>query len=276
MLSRGPEPSGTENMLQPDRSASRNIHLAVITVCLNDLDGLKKTYASVRAQTRQPCQWIVADGDSSDGTVDWLRQLHWEPLSFSSQVDGGIYEGMNHGLQCTDADYVLFLNSGDLLAGVHVLESVEKELAALQPGPALLFGDSFEVDRWSRPNLRRARPAWWVWLGMPTTHQAMFFRRDALPTGFDTRYRLSGDYAAVCALYRRGAKFHHLALPIAHFHLGGRSDQQRQRFLRENLEIRRRLLRMPVLPALVLHLAHCVHGWIKYHLPSLHGLVRYG
>jgi putative colanic acid biosynthesis glycosyltransferase len=265
-------------MLQLDRSANRDLRLAVITVCLNDLDGLKKTYGSIRMQSRPPSRWIVADGGSSDGTLGWLQQLDWQPLSFSSQSDGGIYQGMNHGLQGADADYVLFLNSGDSLAGDHVLESVETELAGLQPLPALLFGDSFEVDRWSQPNLRRARPAWWVWFGMPTTHQAMFFRRDALATGFDTRYRLSGDYAAVCSLYRvrRGADFRHLALPVAYFHLGGRSDRQRPQLLRENLEIRRKILGVPALPAFLLHVAHYVHGWVKYHLPWLHGWMRYG
>jgi putative colanic acid biosynthesis glycosyltransferase len=252
--------------------------IAIVTVCLNDLAGLKKTYESIRAQTKPAAQWIVADGGSNDGTVEWLRSIQWEILSYSSRADGGIYQGMNHGLQRADAAFVLFLNSGDLLADSTVLESVESRLAELEEWPVLLFGDSFEVDRWMRPNLRRARPAWWVWLGMPTTHQAMFFRRDALPSGFETRYRLSGDYAAVTSLYRaqRGTNFHHLARPVAHFHLGGRSDQLRRKFLLENLEIRRRILGMPVLPAMVLHLAHRVHGWIKYHLPWLHGMFRYG
>lgn len=250
----------------------------IVTVCLDDLAGLQKTYESIRVQTRPPRQWIVADGGSSDGTVEWLRTVDSPLLSYSSRADGGIYQGMNHGLQRADADFVLFLNSGDLLAGPAVLEAVESRLAELPERPVLLFGDSFEVDRRMRPNLRRARPAWWVWLGMPTTHQAMFFRRDALPEGFDTRYRLSGDYAAITALYRkrRGRDFHHFPLPVAHFHLGGRSDQFRRRFLRENLDIRRRVLGMPALPALALHVAHYVHGWIKSHLPALHGFFRYG
>ena len=204
--------------------------IAVVTVCLNDLAGLKKTYESVHGQTMPPLQWIVADGASSDGTVEWLGHTEWAPMSWSSKADGGIYQGMNGGIERAQADYLLFLNSGDTLAGPGVLQSVVQELARLPERPVLLFGDSFEVDRWHRPNLRRARPAWWVWVGMPTTHQAMFFRRDALPSGFDTRYRLSGDYAAVTSLYRMrgGADFHHLPVPFAHFHLGGRSDQLRQ------------------------------------------------
>ncbi len=59
---------------------------------------------------------------------------------------------------------------------------------------------------------------------MSTTHQAMYFRTDALADGFDTRYRLSGDYAAVTRLYvaNRGADFRHLPKPLCRFRLGGR------------------------------------------------------
>jgi putative colanic acid biosynthesis glycosyltransferase len=265
---------------KPWRSASaqRGEKVAIVTVCLNDLRGLQATYESVRMQTLRPRQWIVADGASLDGTPDWLGQLDFPPLDWTSKADGGIYRGMNRGLERAEADYVLFLNSGDTLAAPDVLEAVDRELTHLANPPAVLFGDSFEVDRWSVPHLRRARPVWWIWLAMPTTHQAMFFRRDVLPAGFDTRYRLSADYAAITELFmaRRGADFHHLPRPLCNFHLGGRSDQWRTSFLRENLEIRRRVLGMPAVPAYLLHLAHYVHGWIKQHLPSLHGLVRYG
>jgi putative colanic acid biosynthesis glycosyltransferase len=144
--------------------------------------------------------------------------------------------------------------------------------------PSLLFGDCFEVNSQGDAFLRRARPAWWVWLGMPTTHQAMYFRRDALPSGFDTRYRWSGDYDAVARLYmaRRGTDFLHLPKPLCRFHLGGRSDQHRRAFLRENLDIRQRALGMSAAPAYALHAAHHVQGWIKRYVPAVHRSMRYG
>jgi putative colanic acid biosynthesis glycosyltransferase len=252
--------------------------IAVVTVCLNDLEGLQKTYESVRAQSLPPLQWIVADGASVDGTVNWLEQLGWAPLCWSSKADGGIYQGMNGGIERAEADYLIFLNSGDALADGDVLSLVSQELARLAERPALLFGDCYEFDLLQRRNLRRARPAWWVWVGMPTTHQAMFFRHGALPGAFDTRYRLCADYAAVSELYRahRGADFHYLPRPLCHFHLGGRTDQLRQKSLEEMLEIRRSVLGMPSVPAQLLHLAHQVQRWVKFRLPWLHGLIRYG
>lgn len=249
-----------------------------MTVCLNDLPGLQSTYESVRSQTTPPSQWIVVDGASTDGTQDWLGTLDWPFLTWSSGRDGGIYQGMNTGLRQARADYVLFLNSGDVFCAPDVLETVADCLARSAPRPALLYGDCLEVDLRGRAFLRRARPAWWVWLGMPTTHQAMYFRSDALRDGFDTRFRWSGDYDAVARLYmaRRGIDFLRLPEPLCHFHLGGRSDQHRRAFLRENLDIRRRVLGMSAPTAYILHAAHHVQGWIKKYVPAVHRWMRYG
>jgi putative colanic acid biosynthesis glycosyltransferase len=252
--------------------------IAVVTVCLNDLPGLKLTFESLRIQTQLPQQWIVADGASRDGTPDWLRTLNFPLLAWTSEPDGGIYDAMNKGLERADADYVLFLNSGDVLATPDVLDVVSNALAGCADQPSLLYGDCFEVDERGVNHLRRARPAWWVPVGMPTCHQAMLFRMDAIKDGFDTRYRLHGDYAAVSALYKRvrGQDFEHIQIPLCRFKLGGRSDQQARALLRESFEIRRRVLGMAVAPALILHALHGLHALIKRYVPMLHRLVRYG
>jgi putative colanic acid biosynthesis glycosyltransferase len=259
-------------------STSRRAGIAVVTVCRNDLAGLKATAESVRAQTQPPSLWVVADGASTDGTREWLETIDWPLLRWSSCRDGGIYQGMNNGLAEVDAEYVLFLNSGDVFCDPAVLADVSEFLTRCTSLPSLLYGDSYEVDTQGLSYLRRARPPWWVWLGMPTTHQAMYFRRSSLPEGFDTRYRWSGDYDAVARLYmaRRGADIAHLPRPICRFHLGGRSDQNRRSFLRENLDIRRRILGMSAPPAYVLHAAHHVQGWIKRYVPAVHRAIRYG
>jgi putative colanic acid biosynthesis glycosyltransferase len=252
--------------------------VSVVTICLNDLAGLQATHGSLRRQTLPPAQWLVMDGGSGDGTVEWLRGVDWAPLAWLSEPDRGIYDAMNKGLARTTARYVLFLNSGDVLSSPDVLQAVEEALAASAVPPPLLYGDCFEVYPDGRAFLRRARPHFWVPIGMPTTHQAMYFRVDALGQGFEADYRLSGDYEAVCRLYARfgGRDFVRLQRPLAHFQLGGRSDQQRSVLLEENHEIRRRVLGMGAARAWLLDLLHGLHGRVKKHAPVLHRLVRYG
>jgi putative colanic acid biosynthesis glycosyltransferase len=251
--------------------------MAIVTVCLNDLAGLKSTYESLRNQTQPPRQWIVADGDSSDGTQAWLKNIEWPLMTWSSAADGGIYQGMNSGLRQVDADYVLFLNSGDTLAGPGVLRDIFEVLANSPSEPSLLFGDCYVVEENGQQFRRRARAASWVPLGMPTSHQAMVFRTAALVPGFDTRFRLSGDYAAVMKLYaaNRGADFMYVPTPLCRFQLGGRSDQHRRNGLQEDRQIRRETLGMGPLTAGILHVAHSAQGWLKRKVPTVHRLMRY-
>jgi putative colanic acid biosynthesis glycosyltransferase len=251
--------------------------ISVVTVCLNDQRGLKLTFDSLASQTSPPRQWIVADGGSHDGTPDWLASNHWPPLAWTSERDSGIYFGMNRGLSRVDADYVLFLNSGDTLAGPDVLAWVTAALADHRPAPALLYGHCLVLESDNRVWLRRARPPGWTPVGMPASHQAMFFGLDSIRAGYDIRYRLSADYALVIALYRanRGHDFLRVDRALCQFQPGGRSDQQREVGLREDLAIRQSLLGMSPAFSYALQALHEMQWWIKRRLPSVHRVTRY-
>lgn len=253
------------------------LSISVVTVCLNDLHGLRATFESLFAQRLAPHQWIVADGGSNDGTSDWLASLHWPPLMWTSERDGGIYAGMNRGLEGVTADYVLFLNSGDTLIRPDVLERVHRSLATPKdPPPVLLYGDCIVDASDAPPWIRRARPPTWTPFGMPASHQAMFFRVVSIAGGFDTRYRLSADYALVLRLYResRGADFLQVEYPVCRFRPGGRSDQRRAVGLREDLAIRRSVLGMSRSASRSLHALHLAQSWVRNRLPAVYRAVR--
>ena len=48
--------------------------LSIITVNLNNLEGLKKTYDSVVCQTFTDYEWLVIDGGSTDGSREFIEQ----------------------------------------------------------------------------------------------------------------------------------------------------------------------------------------------------------
>ncbi len=52
--------------------------VSIITVCYNNLEGLKKTVGSVTSQTWDAFEYIVIDGGSEDGTnPDILKRTHY-------------------------------------------------------------------------------------------------------------------------------------------------------------------------------------------------------
>ena len=59
-------------------------------------------------------QYIVVDGASTDGSREILAATHG--IDWTSEPDGGIYEALNKGIAKATGQYVLFINSGDLIA----------------------------------------------------------------------------------------------------------------------------------------------------------------
>lgn len=98
--------------------------LSIVTVNLNNRDGLQKTIDSVICQTFHDLEWIVIDGGSTDGSRELIEQYSDHFAYWVSEPDKGIYNAMNKGIRVTHGDYLLFLNSGDWLYKDNVLESV--------------------------------------------------------------------------------------------------------------------------------------------------------
>lgn len=98
--------------------------LSIISVCFNNKDGLIKTIESVRNQTYKDYEFIVIDGGSKDGSKDVIEANKGILSYWCSEPDGGIYQGMNKGIDHAKGEYCLFLNSGDWLADNKVLFEV--------------------------------------------------------------------------------------------------------------------------------------------------------
>jgi len=107
--------------------------LSIITATFNSANHLPALIASLRAQTCKDFEWVVADGQSNDGTVELLKQVTDLNLSWVSEHDFGIYDAMNKAIQRSQTEYYLVIGSDDVLSE----NAVEKILAALQTEPTL-------------------------------------------------------------------------------------------------------------------------------------------
>ncbi|MFD0989564.1 glycosyltransferase family 2 protein [Mariniflexile jejuense] len=87
--------------------------LSIITVNYNNLEGLKTTFKSVKNQTWQDFEYLVIDGDSTDGSIAFLEDNVAHINYWVSEPDTGVYHAMNKGVLKATGEYLLFLNSGD-------------------------------------------------------------------------------------------------------------------------------------------------------------------
>lgn len=102
--------------------------ISIITINYNDKEGLKNTIESVVCQTYNDIQYIVIDGGSTDGSVDIINQYSNKINYWVSELDKGIYNAMNKGIDVANGEYCLFLNSGDYLFDNKVIERLVPHL----------------------------------------------------------------------------------------------------------------------------------------------------
>lgn len=98
--------------------------LSIITINYNNKSGLQKTIDSVIQQTYTQYEWIIIDGDSTDGSKRLLTKYSNYFSHCISEKDKGIYDAMNKGIKIASGKYLLFLNSGDYLYENTTLEKV--------------------------------------------------------------------------------------------------------------------------------------------------------
>lgn len=262
------------------RAGGRSFHemkFSIITVCFNDLDRLKRTGASVVGQDHPAVEWIVIDGGSSEGTVDWLKTQ--DGVDWLSEPDEGLYQAMNKGIEMATGDYLIFMNAGDELATPTTLSDLEVAVFRSKSPIDFIYGDSIDVDDQGREFYRSARSHNSLWLGMFTQHQAMVFSRRVVDAGrYDVGYSLSADYAFVVECLRRATAqkaILRLAQPICRYSLTGLSTSRRLEAIKEDYRIRRELIGLNPFSAFGLFAFYLLHYTVKVRLPRLFTWLRY-
>ena len=157
------------------------VKLSIITINYNNAEGLRKTLASVAAQTYPNIEHIIVDGNSTDGSVDVIREYEStlasshspfaSSLKWLSEPDKGIYNAMNKGIEIAlgrrivnslnrselvedrskensiaSQEYIQILNSGDSLAAPYVTEKMVHQLSQYGESVGILYGNMIKVN----------------------------------------------------------------------------------------------------------------------------------
>jgi putative colanic acid biosynthesis glycosyltransferase len=226
---------------------TRRPPFSIVSITRNNLDGLAATFASIQAQTVQELhEWIVVDGASSDGTVDYLRGMNALTATWTSRPDEGIYDAMNAAIDRTRGDHLIFLNAGDRLAHSEVLDQLHQELLS-RPDRAVRLGwYELQATTDSRPLLRSSRPPGYMRHGLPTSHQAILYPREVFEHWrYDKSYGICGDYALTAAIWKSGYPFARIRVTIASFTRDGISSRSQRALSTEAEIVQRKILHLP-------------------------------
>jgi glycosyltransferase involved in cell wall biosynthesis len=91
------------------------VKISVVTATYNASRDLPGLLASLRAQSDQDFEWVVADGLSTDGTAALLRAVDDLNLVMLENEDFGIYDALNRAIRAASGDYYIVAGADDVL-----------------------------------------------------------------------------------------------------------------------------------------------------------------
>lgn len=237
------------------------MRLSIITINYNNAEGLRKTLASVAAQTYRNIEHVIVDAASTDGSIDIIKgyaDMASYPVSWSSKKDKGVYNGMNIGIKRATGDYIQILNSGDILAAPDV---TERMVATLPERTPILYGnmlksyDGKTIINKDTCGSGMYTPESFLYFYKGTlNHDCAYIRRDL----FD-KYGLYNEDMKICsdwewyvkAIALGGEKAVYTNIDVTIFDMNGVSESHGKNA--ELIKQERREYLEKILPATVLH-----------------------
>lgn len=223
--------------------------LSLVTPVLNGQQFIGQTLRSVLEQNYPRLDYIVADGGSSDDTLELVREQA-PNAKLLSGPDEGLYDALNKGFAATSGEVMGYLNADDLLMPWAL--SVIGEIFAVFPEIEWLTTlHPMAVDAHGRVVRCRSRTGYSAALFQkgayfPTVtrpgafwiqQESTFWRRslwERAGGGFDPTYRLAGDFDLWRRLFSL-TKLYGVDTPLGAFrrHPGQLTDRSLDRYFSE-------------------------------------------
>ena len=167
-----------------------NKNISVITVTLNDEEGLKRTLDSLYRLKTIPSEIIVVDGGSAESIIDSILRkfsIKSPQLKVLSGPDKGIYDAMNKGHNLASGKLIHYLNSGDTVFGDPYFNLNEASLLPVQ------FLDE-SVNKCGSDKIKL--------LGTAYNHQGIVFKYNHTP--YNLKFNIAADYLCILRSFPDG------------------------------------------------------------------------
>lgn len=216
--------------------------ISIITVVYNRVDTIASSIESVLSQDYDDIEYIVIDGQSTDGTVETIRQYRQHIDVFVSEKDQGLYDALNKGISLASGEVIGILHADDLFYSEQVISDVVA--AYREKAVDCVYGDLVYVDRtYIDTVIRTWKSGTYQWEsflnGWMPPHPTFFVKKECYQQMglYDTRFKNSADYELMLRyLYKYKLKTAYVEKNLVRMRVGGLSSDSLESRLRANKE----------------------------------------
>lgn len=208
------------------------LRVSIITVVYNGVKTLEQAIQSVLGQTYINIEYIIIDGQSTDGTAAIIEKYKDRISYYVSEPDQGIYDAMNKGISVASGDIIGILNADDWY-DVNAVKSVVDCFAEYNAD--IVYGKAKRVESDGTILSAKLPPLTDLWYGMLICHQAAFVKRKIYQKigGYSLNYKIASDYEFFLRCYSSQIRFIYLDIELVFFRSTGVSSTQHLRCAEE-------------------------------------------
>jgi glycosyltransferase involved in cell wall biosynthesis len=221
--------------------------ISIITVSLNAAPTIARTLISVSKQSHLDIEYIVVDGNSSDGTLAIIQDFakSHSNIRLISESDKGIYDAMNRGIKLATGDVIGIINADDYYADQNVISDIGKLFQAQDLDA--VFGDLEYFDAGNEAHITRVYRSKGfhhkkLSRGIMPAHPTLFLRKSVYDRFglFKPEYKIAGDFDFIARIFKNGdLKYAYLPRILTRMQSGGVSTRGIKSTILLNKEILR-------------------------------------
>ena len=202
--------------------------VSIITVVFNGVETIEQTIKSVIHQSYNEIEYIIVDGESTDGTLNIIKKYEEYIDHWVSESDEGLYHAMNKGISLSNGELIGIINSDDWYEPRAIELVVNSYLQ--NPDKMIFHGDRYDILEDGSRKLYKYNPSEFKFLytSMTYNHPSMVISKKVYDKHlYNTLLKSYSDYEFILKNYLENPHvFKYIPIAYVNYRLDGISAKQ--------------------------------------------------
>lgn len=213
------------------------MRITIITVCYNRKKTIEKAMNSVLNQNYADIEYILIDGNSTDGTKEIIQSYQDRLSAFISEPDKGMYDAINKGIKLATGDVIGLMHSDDEFYDDTAISQIVDRFKA-DSSIEGVYGNGIYVSNDAEERLIRNRVCGFfsqskVSSGWLPLHPTVYLRKSVIDKygAYDLNFKIASDTEFLLRyLYKYKIKMSYINYYFVKMRMGGMSTNINRAF----------------------------------------------